>query len=349
MKLIKWIASNKVVVALPLLALLAVGIFVLTYDRVQAKKIYSAVGQSDQATGNGAGPVAAAPEPGEVLPGSAKVVFQVENMSCSGCIATIKGSLAGYEGIRDVIVDIGGGIAEVYYDNAKIKDVNELASSITASGYPARVDKTLTADQVKKEETMAAARSKLYIATVGGWDIARSDYNIEMAFAQKRYRAAYGERVFATQQGQTLLDNLKTQVVSRLINEGIQMQEVQRAGYQVDAETVDREFSEFLTEKELDLDGLKASLEKSDYPFDYFMTRFENSVRVRYYLDQIIFADAAGDYDKQKLYQAWFNNARALSKVTIYDGELKQLTRNQTSGSGCGGSSGGSCCPTTKS
>ena len=127
------------------------------------------------------------------------------------------------------------------------------------------------------------------------------------------------------------------------------MQEVQRAGYQVDSKIVDQEFAKFLTEKTLDLEGLKASLQKNGYPFEYFMKRFEGSVRVRHYLDEKVFTETASDYDRQKQYQAWFANAQELSKVTIYNRELKQLTRSQSAGSGCGRSTGASCCATTKS
>jgi len=353
MKFAKWIASNKIVVALPLLALILAGIFVFAQNRVQAQKTdrtatgsYPAptIETADQAGANNpaaTAPAAAAPTKTEISSHTAKAIFQVDNMSCSGCIATIKSSLAGYRGIQDIIVDIAGGITEVYYDSREIKDVNPLASSITASGYPARVRQVLTADQIRQEEALAAARAKFYIASVNEWDISRSDFDTELAFAKKRYEQAYGENVFASDQGKILLDSIKAQVVSRLINEGIQMQEVRRAGYRVDPEIVDREFAQFMDQKNLDREGLKASLEKSGYPFDYFMKQFENRVLLGRYLDEKVFAGTASDLERQNQYRAWFNNARVLSKVTIYDSELKQLSQNP--------SSGGSCCSTNKS
>lgn len=337
MKLNKWIATHKIVIVLPLLALVSVGIFIMAYDRVQAKKVVAVIAKSDRAIDKPATAEPASPAalPAQISVNTSKVVFRVDNMSCSGCISTIKGSLAGYAGIQDIIVDVAGGVAEVYYNGEKIKDVEQMASSITASGYPARVDQILTADQIKKEETLAASRAKFYIATVSGWDIARSDFNTELAFAQKRYQKAYGENVFSTDQGKKLLDSLKAQVVSRLINEGIQMQEVQRNGYRVDSKVVDQELAEFMAQKELDLAGLKASLEENGYAFDYFLKRFENRVLLSHYLEEKVFANAATDYDKQSQYQAWFNNARVLSKVTIYDKELKRLSQSASSGGGC--------------
>ena len=361
MKLLKWILSNKIVIILPLVALVAVGIFIFAQNRVQARNSNPGSAESnlsqiaktadEPAGGNRGAAVAAtqAPAKTEITPTTSKVIFQVDNMSCSGCIATIKSSLAGYAGIQDIIVDIAGGVTEVYYDSTMIKDIEPLASSITDSGYPARVSRILTADQISKEEAVAASRARFYIASVSGWDIARSDFDTELAFAKKRYEQAYGENIFASSQGKTLLDSLKAQLVSRLINEGIQMQEVQRAGYRIDPKIVDAEFAQFMEKKDIDLEGLKAMLAKNGYPFDYFMKKFENQVLLSRYLDENVFGDAAGDYDKQNQYQAWFNNARGLSTVTIYDSELKKLARSQSSGSGCGGSSSASCCSTNKS
>ena len=361
MRLFKWIAANKIVIILPLLALIAVSIFVFAQNRVQARNskevaiepkpvpIAKTADESAAETQVAAATATQPPAESEITPTTSKVIFQVDNMSCSGCIATIKSSLAGYAGIQDIIVDIAGGVTEVYYDSRQIKDVKALASSITASGYPAKVSQTLTAEQIRKDEAIATSRAKFYIASVSGWDISRSDFDTELAFAQKRYKQAYGENVFTSDQGKALLDSLKAQVVSRLINQGIQMQEVQRAGYRIDPKIVDMEFAQFMKQKELDLEKLKASLEKNGYPFDYFMKRFENQVLLNRYLDENVFAGAASDYDKQNQYRAWFNNARGLSKVTIYDIELKQLTRSQSSGSGCGQSSGASCCKTNKS
>ena len=69
-----------------------------------------------------------------------------------------------------------------------------------------------------------------------------------------------------------MLDSIKAQVVSRLINEGIQMQEVQRVGYRVDPKILEQEFDNFIMQKNIDLDRFKASLVESGYSFKYFMT-----------------------------------------------------------------------------
>ena len=83
-------------------------------------------------------------------------------------------------------------------------------------------------------------------------------------------------------------------------------------------------------------EAILTALAESEYPFEYFMKKFENRVIVRHYTEDQVLRGIISDYDKQQQYQAWFNNALGLSKVTIYDKKLERLTQNQSSGSGCG-------------
>ncbi len=351
MKISDWISENKIFIFVPLLALFLAGVFVLAYDKTgNANKADQAAAPSypsptiETAAGpvsakQAAGPPAdASPAVAKIDPDTAMVVLQVDGMSCSGCIATIKSSLAGYEGIREIVVDIAGGTAEVYYDSARIKDLDRLAASITDSGYPARVRQVMTAEQLREAEAVSATRAKVYIASVGGWDISRTEFETELSHATRRYQKAYGENVFAGDRGKSVQDSIKAQIVSRLINEGIQMQEVQRVGYRVDPKIFDQEFDSFLSQKNIDPEGFKISLEKNGYSFDYFMKKFENRVLLRHYIENEVINNAASDYDKQQQYLAWFNNARSLTTVTIYDKQLERLTRNQSAGGGCGSS-----------
>ena len=152
MKVSNWITENKTLIVIPLLALLVAVVVVAAYsitghqnnaDPAPAASYPTpTINTADTpADSNQAATPAAVQSPAaaELKSDTAKVVFQVDGMSCSGCISTIKSSLASYKGIRDIIVNISGGTAEVYYDTDQINDPERLASSITASGYPARV------------------------------------------------------------------------------------------------------------------------------------------------------------------------------------------------------------------
>lgn len=270
-----------------------------------------------------------------------KMVLQVDNMSCSGCIYTIKSSLSGLKGIRGVLVNLAAGQAEVYYDTSQLENVNQIASAITASGYPAKITGILGSDQIKKERKLAAERSLHFIASVGEWDISRKDYNAELEHAKTRYARVYGDAVFSTTQGKQLMDNLKAQIVSRLIEEGIQIQEIQKAGFTVDAATVDADFNNFLKQKGIELEKFKADLKENGYAFEYFLKKFENRVLIDSYLNEKILNGLTHTLEKQRRYATWFNNAKLLAKTVYYDKELERLIQAGAVGSGC--SSGGSC------
>ena len=101
----------------------------------------------------------------EITDSISKAILRVDGMSCSGCIYTIKSSLSEFKGIRDILVNLSAGQTEIYYDSTKLKDVSPIADTITAGGYPAKVTKVLSADQIRKERDMAAARSINFIAS----------------------------------------------------------------------------------------------------------------------------------------------------------------------------------------
>jgi copper chaperone len=282
-----------------------------------------------------------APEPSEeasqVADELSMAVLSVRDMSCSGCIATIKGSLSGIQGIKDIAVDIGNGKTEVYYDQAKLGDINRLAESITASGYPAKLLRVLTPEEVRKESEVAAVKSKYYIASVGGWDIARSDFDTELVVAKRRYSKTYGDNLFASSRGEAFLDNLKAQIAIRLVDEGILMQEVYRSDFKIDGETIDRELQAWLRTQGKNMEDFKKSLREAGYGFDYFKKKFETKVLLNRYLNEKILADASNEFERQSLFNSWFNNSKVLAKVVYYDKDLEKLVQRQ--------SQGGSCCP----
>ncbi len=334
MKLIKWILAHKVVWFVPVVIIALAAVYVAASDQKKDLAIKPVDMQTQQET---VGADVNYQQADSFSETTVKAILNVEGMSCSGCISTIKSSLSDFTGIQDIIVNISAGITEVYYDSRQMNDVNLLASAITESGYPATIRQLISAQQLQKEEALASQRAKLYVASVGGWDISRVEFDTELNYAKARYIQAYGEDVFIKERGQNVLDNIRIQVVSRLINEGIQMQEVQRVGYQVDADILAQEFDSFIAQKGISLEQFKTALSAYGYPYDYFMKKFENRVLLRRYIEDNVIQMSANDYDKQQQYLAWFNNAKTLSTVVIYDKELERLNQKQSSG-GCGSS-----------
>jgi copper chaperone CopZ len=288
--------------------------------------IQTAVTENDRA----AAPIA--------MPNAAKAVLDVQGMSCSGCIYTIKTGLADIDGISDVLVDVSSGRVEVFYDSTSVKDPQKIASAITAVGYPATLKQTMTKDEVAKESNLNASRSKIYIAAVGDWEISRKDFTSELSHARNRYEKAYGAGVFAGDQGKALMERLQAQITSSLINEGIQMQEIRKAGFSLPAKTVELEFEEYLSRKGMTRQEFKKLLKDSGYDSDYFFKKFENRVTVDSYLNDRVLSGLTNDLEKRQRYSDWFNNARLLAKVVYYDKNLETILKNSSAAGGCGNS-----------
>jgi len=271
--------------------------------------------------------------------GNYKAVLSVEGMSCSGCIYTIKNSLAGFEGIEDIQVDVAAGRTEIVYDRAKQPEAEKMAAAITASGYPAKVVRILSPDQIRDQAIESQAKSGEAIAAVGGVDVPRSDFEAEMAHARSRYQITYGADAFENAQGQRLLDNLKSQIAQRLIDEAIQLQEVRRTGFTVDQTIVAQQYKAFWQERGFADDAsFESELEKNGYSPAYFTKRFENQVLINTYIDNRVITTNLNAIEKQQRYADWFANARLLANVTYYDKDLERLVQQQSSASGCGNS-----------
>lgn len=265
-----------------------------------------------------------------------KVVLSVNGMSCSGCIATIKAAVSDIKGVKETLVDIGSGTVEIYYDNKRLTNVSPIAEAISSSGYPATVRRVVSPEEIRKERTLAAARSQYYIASVGGYEIARNDFETELEIAKKKYAKTYGDNLFEGAQGEALLSNLIPQIVSRLINEGIFMQEISKTGFKVDSKILENELNDFLKNHGKNFEEFKASLMEVGYEPSYFKKKFETKVLINRYLNEKILAGASNEFEKQSLFNAWFSNARTLAEVIYYDKGLERLVQSLASSSSCG-------------
>jgi len=271
-------------------------------------------------------------------PGLSKATLIVSGMSCSGCIYTIKSSLASLDGIGDIMIDIPGGIAEVLYDDRMLGDVAKISEAITAAGYPASVQSIVSPEALRAERSLADAKAQHYIASVGGWDIARSEFDAEVEMEKRRYAKTYGEDLFASSRGRPLMAQLQVQIVSRLLDEGVIMQEIGRSGYRVDAATVERGLKELVQKMGKSMADFESSLDQLGYDTDYFRAKLERNVLINRYIEDEIVARASNPVEKQSIFTSWYDNAETLAEVVYYDKGLEKLIRDRDASSGCGSS-----------
>jgi len=266
-----------------------------------------------------------------------KAVLNVQGLSCSSCIQNIKDALSNIQGIEEILVDISRGTAQIYYDSKTLKEPDRLAKAVTSGGYPATLVKTYSSEDLRKEGALAAARSEYYIASVGGWDIARSELNTQLEHAKKRYAKTYGENLFSTDRGKSLIDNLRAQIVSRLIDEGVMLQEITKAGYKVDAVAVEDELKKAMQQSGKGSEDFRTALNESGMTLEYFKKRLETQILISRYLEEKILSGASSDVEKQTLFASWFKNAKILAEVSYYDKDLERLVQQQSAQGKCGG------------
>ena len=303
-----------------------VGAFGLVYPRIRAGIIFPAdpVNQTASSDADRAS-----------LPLLSKAVLSVKGLTCSSCIQEIKTVLFRNPAVQKVFVDIERGKAQVFFQDSG--NIEKMAKEITESGYPATVERVLSPDEVKNDQAEAATLSQLYVASIGGWDISRTDYETELEAALHQYRTLYGDRAFEGINGQTLADNLKVQCINRLIDEAIMHQEVLRADYSGTRNPED-EFQKFMTQNGFDRQSLEANVVGFGYPFAYYRKKFDSMILIEDYLESRILAKAATTFEKEDLYNEWFANAAALAEIIYYDADLEALSENAASSA--------SCCPT---
>ena len=264
-----------------------------------------------------------------------KVVLNMSDMSCSGCISTIKGALAGYPGIKDILVDISSGKAEIYFNPDELKDVNAIEKAITDSGYPAKIIKTLSPSDLRKERDLAASKAEYYSASVSGYDIARADFTKELNAARQRVREAYGDDILKTAQGQELDNRLKAQVASRLIDEGILLQEINKSGYALNENKLNSELKKYIKHSGKNENEFQQSIKDDGYDYEYFKKRFETRLLINRYLDEKVLAGASNQYEKQRMFASWFQNSKLLAEVVYYDKDFENAARNSSASASC--------------
>ena len=144
--------------------------------------------------------------------------------------------------------------------------------------------------------------------------------------------------MFRGDQGNTLLQRLQSQVASNLISEGIQMQEIGKAGFKLSRQTLEQEFSNYLEKRNMSRAQFKQALQDADYDHDYFLKKFENRLTIDRYVNEEVLSGLTNDLEKRQQYSNWYNNAQLLAKVVYYDKDLEKIVRNSSAGGGCGSS-----------
>ena len=84
-----------------------------------------------------------------------KTTFEIENLKCGGCAATIKKGLLSIENVSDVLVDVANDTVSITSENVLIDVIKEKLSKL---GYPEVGDKNTIVHKAKSFVSCAVGR-----------------------------------------------------------------------------------------------------------------------------------------------------------------------------------------------
>lgn len=88
------------------------------------------------------------------------IQLKVDGMSCGSCVTSVTRALQEVPGVRNVEVDLPGGVAQVQTTDGAILKVQDLAAALAAAGYHARL--------VSPTDGSATAHSSFHREASGG-------------------------------------------------------------------------------------------------------------------------------------------------------------------------------------
>jgi copper chaperone CopZ len=265
-----------------------------------------------------------------------KAEYIVEGITCSSCIQDIKDCLGDISGVQTVLVDPSSKSVQVYYDDSLISDNKVISDALSKRGYSSTLSGFYTTDELKKTISLKASKSENYIASVGGLDISREEFKKQVDIEKAKYENIYGSQIFISSRGKQLIENMKKDIFARLVDESVVLQEIVKSGFKLKADEVDVALTKYLKPKNMTISEFKSYLAKQNTDYDYFYRKFSDRVLINKYLEKNVYKEFGSDYEKQQQFSSWFNNAKTIAQVVIFDKDLESLQNNtNTAQGGC--------------
>lgn len=256
---------------------------------------------------------------------AALAVYNVENMTCGACVRRVQSALAGVNGVGRVEVSVTAGRSNVEYDAARV-DPATIAAAITAAGYPATLQESLSTDEyraLKAEDERLASR---YVARVG-----------ERLLPREEFQAVLEQRMGSMPQSPppAMLNQLRLQVWSELLQRELLLNAAEQSQVVVQEFEVAAEI-ERIKADHADFDQLLARRFGS---LEAFSVQLKNDMIISKLVALNVSDPGLSAGQQQQQLQYWYQQLVRTTPLVIFDPALKAA--NSGSGSGCGGSCSG--------
>ncbi|MBD1399645.1 cation transporter [Pelovirga terrestris] len=252
-------------------------------------------------------------------------VYNVEKMTCGACVRRVQNALAGVNGVGKVEVSVTTGRSNVEYDAARV-DPATIAAAITAAGYPATLQESLSTDEYRALKAEDERLANRYVARVG-----------ERLLPREEFQAVLEKRMESIPQSPppAMLNQLRQQVWNELLQRELLLNAAEQSQVVVYEDEVFAEI-ERIKADHADFDQLLA---KRFGSLAAFSVQLKNDMIISKHLALNVSAPGLSAAQQQQQLQFWYQQLVRTTPLVIFDPELKAA--NSGSRSGCGGSCGG--------
>lgn len=253
---------------------------------------------------------------------AALAVYNVENMTCGACVRRVQNALADVNGVGKVEVSVTAGRSNVEYDAARV-DPATIAAAITAAGYPATLQESLSTDEYRALKAEDEHLANRYVARVG-----------ERLLTREEFQSALEQRMGSMSQPPppAMLNQLRQQVWSEVLQRELLLNAAEQSQVVVYEDEVFAEI-ERIKADHADFDQLLARRFGS---LEAFSVQLKNDMIISKHLALNVSDPGLSAAQQQLQLQYWYQQLARTTPLVIFDPALKATN----SGSGCGGS----CC-----
>lgn len=241
--------------------------------------------------------------------------YQIDKMTCGSCVGNIESALMDVDGVSGVEVNLTSNRGRVTYDPERINS-QQIAETISAAGYPARVRLELGPAEYKALQQEQEQLGQNYLARIGDRLLARQDF--EALVAQRATGAA----------GSSQPDQLWQATWKDVLQRELMLSAAEQNNIIVQDGEVDLRLDE-LRQRHQGLDELVSTRYGG---MENFRNRLREDMVINRNIENYVYAGVTDPRARQDKLQTWYADLQNNTQVIIFDPKLKALSQG---GGGC--------------
>ncbi len=170
-------------------------------------------------------------------------------------------------------------------------------------------------------------------AVINGESISQADYTARLQSTRRILERQNGSNLFAGEQGKSLFEYLRAQVLEEMVEEKLVDQEARRLGIQVSEQSIQQEIQRIAREIYGSRENFQRWMEEMGVQEEELQARIRNHLQG----EEVKRAKASRGEDPEAAFEAWLTQARQGASIEVSD-EVKSRGYGLAGARGCCGS-----------